>query len=49
MSLKRAFGVSLVVFMLVALVACNTVRGIGKDLKSGADSTERVLKDATSD
>jgi predicted small secreted protein len=49
MSLKNVFSVSLVVFMLVTLVACNTMRGLGSDIKSGADSTEKVIKDATSD
>ncbi|MEQ1555731.1 MAG: entericidin [Gallionella sp.] len=35
---------SLIAVLLMALIACNTVDGIGKDLRKGGEEIGKVLK-----
>ncbi len=34
----------LVIAMLLAISACNTVKGIGKDIKKGGEAIEKSVK-----
>ncbi|HRK29728.1 MAG TPA: hypothetical protein PLD59_01515 [Tepidisphaeraceae bacterium] len=36
-----------VIVAAVALPACNTVKGAGKDIQQGAEATERAIDNAT--
>ena len=49
MSVKGVLTMLAMAVMVVALTGCNTVKGVAKDIDSGADATQKVIKDATSD
>lgn len=38
--IRKFFGTALVGALLVSTAACNTVRGVGDDLKSAADAVD---------
>ena len=42
--MKRIGAVVLATFALLALSACNTVEGIGKDVKKGGEAIEKAAK-----
>lgn len=39
----RKFVIAILALNFLALTACNTVRGAGRDLESAADSVDRAL------
>ena len=49
MSLRGVLTVLVAVVMVVAVTGCNTFKGVAKDIDAGADATQKVIKDATSD
>jgi len=40
--LKKLFSVLLMVSTMLALGACNTVRGIGQDIEKGGEALQRA-------
>ena len=40
--MKRVGALAAITFMLMGLTACNTVQGIGKDIKKGGEAIERA-------
>ncbi|QQS10076.1 MAG: hypothetical protein IPK69_05510 [Phycisphaerales bacterium] len=46
LTLKRA-AILAVSLTLLALTACNTVKGVGKDISGAAEATERAIDKAT--
>ncbi len=49
MNLKGVLTMLAAAVFVISLVGCNTVKGVAKDIDSGADATQKVIKDATSD
>lgn len=44
----KLLSLGIVLSCVLALVpACNTVKGAGKDIQTGAEKTEKALEDAT--
>ena len=43
--MKKFAAAILAVALIPALAACNTVQGIGKDVKAGGEAVEEVAKD----
>jgi predicted small secreted protein len=44
---RMVLGSILVLVTIVALPACNTVKGAGEDLQDAAEGTERAIEKAT--
>jgi predicted small secreted protein len=42
MMLRKTFNVILISSAIASLVACNTVRGAGEDVKSAANSVDKA-------
>ncbi len=42
--MKHWSGFIVVLMMLVGLSACNTVQGVGKDIKKGGEAIEKAAK-----
>lgn len=42
--MKRMGAFAAVVLMLIGLTACNTVQGVGKDIKKGGEAIEKAAK-----
>lgn len=40
--MKRICAFAVVVLMLIGLSACNTVQGVGKDIKKGGEAIEKA-------
>ena len=49
MNFKGLLAMLAVVALVITFVGCNTFKGVAKDIDSGADATQKVIKDATSD
>ena len=49
MNFKGLFAMLAVAALVITLTGCNTFKGVAKDIDSGANATEKVIKDATSD
>ena len=45
MTMKKLGFASLVVAMALSMTACNTVKGIGKDLQEGGEAIEKAADD----
>ncbi|HAY05992.1 MAG TPA: entericidin A/B family lipoprotein [Hyphomonas sp.] len=43
--MKKFAAIALVAALIPALAACNTVKGIGKDVKAGGQAVEEVATD----
>ncbi|MFN3313976.1 MAG: entericidin A/B family lipoprotein [Hyphomonas sp.] len=43
--MKKILAAMTVVFALPMLAACNTIEGIGKDVKAGGEAVEEVARD----
>ncbi|MBK8199629.1 MAG: entericidin A/B family lipoprotein [Acidobacteria bacterium] len=43
--MKKIVAALFVVAMLPSLTACNTVKGVGKDVQAGGEAVEEVAKD----
>lgn len=46
--MKRLLMSLICLTMLILLTACNTVRGVGQDIKKGGEAIEHAAKKATS-
>ena len=44
MNIQNLFRTLLVLVIALAAVGCNTVQGIGKDIKKGGDAIEKAAK-----
>ena len=49
MDLKGVLTIMAAAVFVISLAGCNTFKGVAKDIDSGADATQKVIKDATSD
>lgn len=43
--MKKLAAIALAVALIPALAACNTFKGIGKDVKAGGEAVEEVAQD----
>lgn len=43
--MKKILAAMTVVLVLPALAACNTIEGVGKDVKAGGEAVEEVARD----